>query len=162
VTITLALVRPKQEHPAAGDAAIATVANATPADAAAAPPAIDAAQVAVVIDAAAAPAARDIAIKLNVPTATLEIDGAAVPVEKGIAHVSLAEGTHKLVATAAGRTTVERTISIGEPSAPIEIKLERKASHGTAQTQPTGAGSGSAAGSGAGSSKKDATIDPFQ
>ncbi|MBL0213030.1 MAG: protein kinase [Myxococcales bacterium] len=108
---------------------------------------------------------RDVTITANVPTAIIEVDGAAVPTTSGRAKVALADGPHRLVVSAAGRITVEQAIDVSGSSGTIVVRLERKPR--TTQVAPgTGSGAapnGAGAGSGSAASKygKDGTIDPF-
>ncbi|HEY5947860.1 MAG TPA: hypothetical protein VIV40_20310, partial [Kofleriaceae bacterium] len=109
---------------------------------------------------AAVAALRAVEIRVNVPTAKIEIDGAPVVADQGVARVSLGDGSHRVVVSAAGRGTIDKTIEVASGIGPVTLHLERT------KQRPTQAatGSGSAAGKGSGSSavSKDYTLDPFK
>ncbi len=175
-TVTIAIAMMKKGGKATEvDAAVTQV--ATPTDAALRPPAdaavvaADAAvahvpapadgSIAVAADAAIAQA-RTLAIRTNVPGARIEIDGAVVDSPGGVAKVPLTEGSHRIVISAAGRTTVDKTIEITGTSSDIDIRLERAKKITTGTGPESSAGSAATkAGSGSATYGKDGTIDPF-
>ena len=157
VTIAIGLAN-RGGHDTPRDAEVAsTVPAALPHDAAAgAQP--EASPGAAGLDADAAPL-RQVTISTTVKSAKIEIDGAAVAAPSGSATVSLSEGAHRLVVSAAGRTTFDRTIDVTRATTAFEIRLER-----TKERLPTRPATGSAAngvGSGSANYSKDGTIDPF-
>jgi len=139
---------------ATADAAVALVTPDAPTPDAATPVSVDAA----VIE------TRNVVITTNVQAATVEVDGVVVDAPKGIAKLSLADGPHKVIVSAAGRAPVEKMVDVSATTKEIEIKLAAAVTHH--KMPPTGAGSGSAiktppTGQGSGSSHKDETINPF-
>jgi serine/threonine-protein kinase len=162
------LVRGKKETVA--KPAGARVAEAT--GSAAAPIAVDAAQLAVAVDAApvvvadagppagsAAPATYEVTFTVNVAVAKLTIDGGDVPVTKGAAKATLTEGTHHLVASAEGRAPLDRTIAV-TAAATEQLKLVRK--HASAPSPPPPTSKEPAKKPPPATGHRDAPIDPFE
>ena len=158
VTIVLAMVN-RETKAGPSDAAVAQVATPD-------------AQVAVaqVADAgvpdatSTAPAAKHLVeLRVNVSTAKIEIDGVPVAATKGIAKISLAEGDHHVLVSAAGREPYVTTLTIPS-TAIVDIKLERPkrtttTSQGEQPKEPQGSAAKPPAGSG--SADPNYTVDPF-
>jgi len=155
--VTIALGLMKQHEQAPGDAApvVATATDATLVEVAADAPTPDAAIAAVTVDAAVA--TRDVIIRINIPTAKVEIDRAPVLNDKGLVRVPLTDGPHRITASASGRVTIDKTFDVAATANAFSLVLERVKS-GTKQ-QPAGQGSGSSLGSAV---QKDYTVDPFK
>jgi serine/threonine-protein kinase len=144
--VTIALGMMKQHTTPSADAATTAVVATADAPAGSAPaPVVDAAAA---VDAAVA-AQRDVIIRVNIPTAKVLIDGEPVVNDKGLVRAKLGDGSHRIVASATGRITIDKTFDVGPGADAFSLVLERK----RATTQP---GQGSAQ-----PSDKDAPIDPF-
>jgi eukaryotic-like serine/threonine-protein kinase len=146
VTIALGLI--KQNHEAPGDAAmVGATTDAAKSE--------DAANVAVASAPADAAATRDVIIRVNSPGAKVEIDSQLVANDKGLVRVPLTDGSHHIVATAAGRVTIDKMFEVSATTAAFSFVLER-VKKSTGPAPPNARGSGSAA-----IDNKDAPIDPF-
>ncbi|HEX5062855.1 MAG TPA: protein kinase [Kofleriaceae bacterium] len=156
--VTIALGLMKQHDSAPADAAahvVATASDGAVAAVVADAPAADAAVAAVTVDAAVA--ARDVIIRINVPSAKVEIDGAPVLDDKGVVRVQLTDGPHRIAASASGRTPIDKTVDVSASANAFSLVLERAKSN--TKQHPAGQGSGSGQGSAV---QKDYTVDPFK
>jgi serine/threonine-protein kinase len=90
-------------------------------------------------------AVRAVTLSLDVPGATLEIDGARVAVVDGTATAALSDGAHQVDATAPGRQPLHETIEVTATTTTLTLQLARvKASAAkkparTVKKRPTGA-----------------------
>ncbi len=103
----------------------------------------------------AGPVLREVVITTNNSGAIIEIDGVTVASARGVAKLSLADGPHHVVVSAAGHAKTNKTFDVGESATSLTIKLATK------RAQRPGTGSAVPAQGSNTFNDPNAPIDPF-
>jgi hypothetical protein len=104
-------------------------------------------------------ATRTVKLTINVKNAKLLVDGAAVPIENGVATLDLTDGSHQLEVSAAGRAPLRETFEVSADKTKLALHLERARSGGAQSSTKKAPGTTPSPG---GATHKDDTIDPFK